>query len=330
MYTFVFITVFFFSYCNAHPAFQHHFHQAVREDNCLAKCMKIVQDSEVEVSILKRANISGFLLDIDTICDTIHNASECMAKCGHKENPFNLKTMEKICEEEARKDVELLTPCLIKEGNVVYKTCKDACGDYDSINNEVHEMTVAMSPNPHDAKKANAVLEKVSGACKVLKCSARCSVNEFNDACDSLSNGKDAGDTIRLLIEQVLEAQREDLEQLGLTDTMAHTVAKECHYQYMPETFFNQTKDELSQLVIEEMRNSTAKPDTSKIIPNKIHLIRHQAHNEISYTLSQLNTRLIQKQFLILEEQERNLEKESKKLDLELELLENRKARKDN
>ena len=43
----------------SHPAFQHHFHKIVNSDKCLAACMNIVQESEQEISILKRANISG-------------------------------------------------------------------------------------------------------------------------------------------------------------------------------------------------------------------------------------------------------------------------------
>ncbi|KAI6221792.1 hypothetical protein M3Y99_01538700 [Aphelenchoides fujianensis] len=313
-----------------HPAYQHHFHRAVRADNCLAECMKIVQESELELSILKRANISGFLLDLENICATVRNASDCMATCGHKENPFTLKSMTTICSEEARKDVELLTPCLLKEGNVVYKTCRDSCGDYEAINDEVHTMTMAMSANPHHAEQAAAVLEKTGEACRALKCSARCSIDEFNDECDSLANGLDAGDQIRTLIEHVLAAQRSDLEQLGLTDALSHSVHKECNYQYMPEVFFNETKDDLSKLVIEEMRNHTTPVPENKStteVPSSIHAIRHHAHQHISYSLSQMNARLIQKQFLVLEEQERNLQKEAKKLDLELELLESRKAR---
>lgn len=109
----------------------------------------------------------------------------------------------------------------------------------------------------------------------------------------------------------------------------------------MPETMFNETKDELSQLVIENM-NSMKKASGSKStteIPDQIHLLRRKAwqiiwsnivildhaHQDISYTLNQLQNKLLQKQFFILEEQQRNLEKEAKKLDLELLILKQRK-----
>ena len=47
-------------------------------------------------------------------------------------------------------------------------------------------------------------------------------------------------------------------------------------------------------------------------------------HSDISFSLAQLQRHLIQKQFFVLEEQQRNLEKESKKLDMEIELLKKR------
>jgi len=309
----------------AHPAYQHHFHKLVKADSCLSECMKIVQESEHEISILKRGNISGFLLDLDEICDTINNASTCMSKCTHEaNNPFSLESTKKICEEEARKDVELLEKCLTEKGPLITKTCIDECGDYEKLNDEVHNMTLDMAPNIHDSKKAEKVIEKTNDACKVLKCTSRCSVAEYNEECDSVSDTMDAGDLIKSLIERVLRAQRSDLERLNLADTLAQSVPKECNYMYMPEVFFNETKDELSQIIIDDMKKD-AKHDHTQISDN-IHLIRHKAHHEISYTLGQLQNRLIQKQFFVLEEQEQNAKKESKKLDLEIALLTHKKA----
>jgi len=315
----------------AHPAYQHHFHRIVKSDQCLSSCMKIVQESETELSILKRANISGFLLDLNHICDTIENARSCIAECDQGSNPFALQSMTTICEEEVRKDVALLGKCLAEEGDVIYNGCRDSCGDYEAINDEVHRMTMAMSPNPHDAEKAAKIMEKTNEACGVLKCSSRCSIDQYTSECGDLENGKDAGELIRSLIERVLEAQRSDLEKLGLTDTMAQSVPVQCNYMYLPEVMFNSTKDELSQFVIEDMAKAATaeslnkQPATTEV-PDQIHLVRHKAHSEISYTLGQQQTRLIQKQFLVLEEQERNLKKEAKKLDLEILILGNKKA----
>jgi len=314
-----------------HPAYEHHFKKIVKSNECLNKCMKIVQESENEISILKRANISGFLLDLDAICTTITNASDCMGGCVHgADNPFSLDSTKKICDEEVRKDVDLLRPCLAEKGALISKTCVDECGDYEKTNDEVHQMTLDMASNIHHAEKAAKVIEKTNEACKILKCSSRCSVQEYGEECKAIDNELDAGDIIQGLIERVLKAQRNDLERLNLVDTMANSVPVECNYIYMPEVMFNETKDELSQLVIEDMK-SVIKTEGGKVsatteVPDKLHLIRHQAHHEISYSLGQLQNRLIQKQFFVLEEQERNLVKEAKKLDLELSLLAHKKA----
>ena len=123
-------------------------------------------------------------------------------------------------------------------------------------------MTMDMAPNIHDVKKAEKVMEKSGEACKILKCNARCSVEEYNDECDG------AGDVIQGLIERVLMAQRNDLERMDLVDTMAHSVPSECNYQYMPEVMFNETKDELSQMVIGDTKS------VMKQVPDQVHLIR--------------------------------------------------------
>jgi hypothetical protein len=163
--------------------------------------MKIVQESENEISILKQANISGFLLDLDTICTTIQNASECMSECVHESNnPFSLLSTMKICEDEARKDVELLQKCLSEKGTLITKTCIDECGSYEEINDEAHELTMAMAPNIHDHEKATKVLEKTNLACKTLKCQARCSVEEYNEECEAISDDLGAGDLIQVPI----------------------------------------------------------------------------------------------------------------------------------
>jgi len=312
----------------AHPAYEHHFHKIVNSDQCLSACMKIVQESETELSILKRANISGFLLDLNHICDTIERARSCIAKCDHGSNPFALKSMTVICEAEVQKDVALLGKCLAEEGDLIYNSCRDSCGDYEAINDEVHRLTMAMSPNPHDAEKAAKVMEKTNEACGILKCSSRCSVDQFTSQCGDLKDGKDAGELIRSLIQRVLEAQRADLENLGLTETMSQGPVQ-CNYMYLPEVMFNATKDELSQFIIEDMAKAATAASVNTAtteVPDKIHLVRHKAHSEISYTLAQQQAHLIQKQFLVLEEQERNLKKESRKLDLEILILGNKKA----
>lgn len=47
----------------------------------------------------------------------------------------------------------------------------------------------------------------------------------------------------------------------------------------MPEVFFNETKDELSQIVIEDMKSihtNNGGSSTSTAIPNQIHLLRRK------------------------------------------------------
>jgi len=247
-----------------------------------------------------------------------------MSECVHdSNNPFALSTTVQICDDEARKDVEMLNKCLVEKGSLITKTCVDECGNYEELNDEVHKMTMDMAPNPHDAEKAAKVLEKTNEACKVLKCSSRCSISEYNEECDEVMENVGAGDLIQNLIERVLKATRNDLERHDLVEAMAHNVPSECNYMYMPQVMFNETKDDLSQLIIENMQETKklANGQATTEVPDQIHLLRHHVHQDISYSLSQLQNKLLQKQFFVLEEQQRNLEKEAKKLDLELSLL---------
>lgn len=158
---------------------------------------------------------------------------ECMSTCVHEnDNPFMLPSSVKICDEEAKKDVEKLKSCLENKGSIITKTCIDECGDYEEVNGQVQKMTMDMAPNPHDAEKAAKVLEKTSDACKILKCSSRCSVQEYNEECDDIANDLGAGDLIQSLIEGVLKATRSDLEKHDLVDVLAHSVPAECNYMW--------------------------------------------------------------------------------------------------
>lgn len=160
----------------------------------------------------------------------------------------------------------------------LFQTCIDECGNYDEINDQVHQMTMDMAPNPHDADKAAKVLEKTNEACKVFKCTTRCSVSEYDEECEEVMENVGAGDLIQSMIEKVLKATRSDLEKYELVDAMSHHSPPECNYHYMPETMFNETKDELSQVIIENMQNAKASSGIKSTteVPDQIHLLRRE------------------------------------------------------
>lgn len=136
-------------------------------------------------------------------------------------------------------------------------------------------MTMDMT-HPHHAEQAEKVMDKANEACKILKCNSRCSVEQYNDECEAISEDLGAGDLIQSLIERVLKAQKKDLEKFELVDAFAHYSPNECNYQYMPEVMFNETKDELSQLVIEDMKSMKTDVKSSTQVPDQIHLIRRK------------------------------------------------------
>jgi hypothetical protein len=302
-----------------HPAFQHQFHNILDKQPCLKKCFDTVKNADTELSILKAANVSGYLLNLDNICNIISTSRECIAACGERSNPFTLRSMTELCKPEARQTAQSLLPCLAEEGDEIFDACKNSCGDYEAINGEVSSLTNAMRATPNDPSKVAEVLSKTNEACATLKCTNRCSVGLLSEQCqDALPDGRDVGAIVRSLIESVLIAQRQDLDAMHLTDTMAQTMPAQCNYMYIPDVMFNVTKDNMAIAAIDD---SIRKEHNEKQRDEKGLVVEKSAPGEIDLSLSQIQARVLRKQLQLLDLQEKNVMKEAQKLDMEMELL---------
>jgi len=315
-----------------HPAYQHHFNKIVESNPCLKQCMEQATTDNLELSILKTANISNFIINVRQICSTISTARECISRCQIDSNPFALESMTSICSDESLTNAHELRGCLMKEGSNVYDQCTEACGNYDEINNQVHEKTKELHPESNnDQNKVKDLMHKVNDACGALKCSNRCSVKEISARCGRLDDGRDAGDVLRQMIEKVLMGQRRDLEKQQLVETLAKSVPIQCNYLYQNEVMFDAEKDQLALAMIDQAMKREQQQVNQRSMQQRTTTSTAAADgnsvNKKELTMFQMQAYLMQKQWNVLQMQEKNLRKESRKLDMELSLLE---ALKDN
>jgi len=283
--------------------------------------MDQARTNDIELSLLKTANITGFLLNLDTICSTITTARSCIAGCGidsESNNPFALESMTSICSQESFTEVEMVGQCLLDQSNEVMEQCKTNCGDYDKINDEVHESSKSFRPNSNEPEKLANVMSKINAGCGTLKCNNRCVVKMLTEQCGPMENGGNVGSVVKALVEKVLVAQRRDLERMSLVDTMAHSIPVQCNYMYMPEVMFNATQDEQAMELIDETLKNEQLQKGAQLRPSTNEADKKK---ELNLALSQFQAQLLQKQIRLLDIQEKNLIRESHKLDLELQIL---------
>jgi hypothetical protein len=196
----------------------------------------------------------------------------------------------------------------------VHDVCVEECGNYDLVNDKVHNLTKALDPNNHEPQQVAEIMGHINSACGTLKCSDRCTARVLSERC-----GQRAGKLVRSLVERVLEAQRRDLDSLHLADTMSMNVPIQCNYLYMPEVMFNRTKDELAMAAI-AMAMKEHPQSTPHSRPQQAQPTEEGGH-ELNLALSQMITRLLQKQMHLADMQEEVLRRESRKLDMEISLL---------
>ncbi|KAI1720577.1 hypothetical protein DdX_04815 [Ditylenchus destructor] len=121
-----------------------------------------------------------------------------------------------------------------------------------------------------------------------------------------------------------MAAQRRDLERMRLVDTMAQSTPVQCSYMYIPEVMFDASKDQTAHEIIaselpliKDMQRRTQAKTAAET----------DKKADLNLALSQLQTHLIRKQIQVLDIQEKNLMRESAKLDMELQLLVRKRAR---
>jgi len=267
--------------------------------------MQPVQESNLELSIFKRANYTDYLLKLDTICELITNARHCIDRCGIQSNPFALISMNSICGEKARQDAKLLEPCLNQVGSQINDQCVQICGDYERLNNQLHSTPI----NTEDKSAVQQFNVQTNNACSVLKCSARCSADQFNKQCGRLQNELMAGDLIRDTVERVLSTHRMDLTVFGLMDAVKKSSQPECNYLFTPEVLFNPLKDMISQQMIrssERVEIKNVQGTHPEAIPDE---------QQIKRTENILQARVLKKQLQVLGKQLELLEKQEHKMD---------------
>jgi len=311
---------------SAHPVFQHHFNNIVNSNPCLKTCMDEATVDDVELSLLKTANISGYLLNIESICRVISTARSCIAGCGVDSNPFALESMTAVCSQQSLADVEVARQCLTEQGNEIVDQCRTQCGDYDEINDQVHKLTKSFRPELNEPEKVAEVMTKINDACGTLKCSDRCVTKTLSEQCSPLDKD-DVGSVVQRLIQRVLAAQRRDLDRMQLVDAMAQSVPIQCNFMYMPDVMFNGTKDELALAVIDEVhRSERIHKDPHPARPATVPTGEGERKKALNLALSQFQAHLLKKQIHLLDIQERNLLRESQKLDMELQILARKRA----
>jgi len=148
-----------------------------------------------------------------------------------------------------------------------------------------------------------AAVQKFNGqtntACSVLKCSARCSADQFNKQCGQLSNGQMAGDLIRDTVERVLSTHRMDLRVFGLMDTVKKTTQPECSYLFTPEVLFNPRKDMISQQMLRNPEKvETTQEPVVRAQPEAI-----SEDQQFERVKTQLQVRVFKKQLQVLNKQ---------------------------
>ncbi|CAD5220904.1 unnamed protein product [Bursaphelenchus okinawaensis] len=236
-------------FTSASPAIVRQFKKIVNSDVCLKQCMERLQENDVELSLTKRTNISDHLLNLDTVCEMIGAARTCLENCQAKSNPFALRSVNALCDSQTKKIVNELQPCLMNNGKQINDQCIEECGDYETFHEQANALSARLASDPnHDQEAHNTLARMSNDACRMFKCSQRCTVLKTSATCPRLADGNDAGGAIRYLIDLTLHTHRADLDSMRLTNVLAAQVEPECNYLYAPEVMWDVQRDHLMVL----------------------------------------------------------------------------------
>jgi len=264
--------------------------------------------------VYKRSNYSDYFLKLDQICDLITNARHCIDNCQIKSNPFALISMNTICSTKSREDAKLLESCFANVGTRVQQQCVQVCGDYEQINDQIQVGTSTLKPE--DQAGLQLINEKMNHACSTLKCSARCSVDEYNRQCGHLANGVLAGNQIREIVDQVLSTYRMDLQVFGLMDSMKRDTQPECNYLHTADVLFNPIKDMTSQRMLGSKENVPAEQTTEFQPQPRPQQPELSPEQQLKLAANRLYVRILKKQLQVLDKQLELMDKQEHKLDI--------------
>jgi hypothetical protein len=283
--TFVIIATAVFALSSAHPAYKKEFDKIVNSNDCLKSCMSNLTNFDEEISLLKNPNFQRYFGKLDQICELISSIRVCIDGCGIESNPFALESMNVICFPETREKVNEITDCLNTKSTDIYQTCATACGDYNAVSEETHQLTQNISESElKDNEKVNSIMDKSNQACGMYKCLTRCSVDMVKSECD-----KNIASEFQTILQQIFDAQYSDLQKLNLINILPKTVAPECNYMYDPSVIFGPLSN-----------NHESGPQDA---------------------ISKLQIELLLQQLKLADRQDELINRENQKLNMEMELL---------
>lgn len=184
--------------------------------------------------------------------------------------------------------------CFNKTETKIHETCQEICGNYSLVKKHVGNLKSNLK---NDHNTTMEISKKYNEACKIFKCMTRCQVNQTKIFC-----GDNSGNSLQSLVQDILNAQREDIENLNIVEHIVHTTPPECGYHHNPKIMFDVDEDE--KVMNEHPVDHVLKPK-----------------NDLLTAKDREDVLALIKQFKTLSEQTKELEKEKAKLNLEIQSL---------
>uniref|UniRef100_A0A914WMY5 Chondroitin proteoglycan 4 domain-containing protein n=1 Tax=Plectus sambesii TaxID=2011161 RepID=A0A914WMY5_9BILA len=259
---------------------------------CFKKCVDNGGNITHAINFRNTTDYAEQLGDMDEMCTSMAEARDCVAKCNVPFNPFDMKTMRSVCSEERRAEMKQHTACYKEQANATHERCNKMCGSMKEMTGDLQGTAVSL--NRTNAFNLSAIFDTLGGVCTIAKCHARCSRDSFGELCRQ--SDPTAGSFMQQFTEEVLTAMNEDLNQFGMRKMLNCILPKECHYMFKPTELFSETENTSSESSNEEVIKSLSSLEK-----------QHEKESKIDLSEKRL-----------LEEKERNLNKQIEKLNREL------------
>jgi hypothetical protein len=248
-------------------------------DDCSKECLNGVIQYGQELSILKHPDLSNYFNKLDEVCEVISTARKCLERCGASSNPFALESLNLVCQPKTQEKIDSIKQCLHYVDSNINEVCSKECSKEHIIDET-------------DVKMSNPMIQKANGDCANFKCMARCNVEVVASQC-----GKGLGKEFQGLLQEVVDAQRKDLENLKLVEAMAKSSPPECNYLYDSTVLFGGKQQQQSS---EEILTSADPKEDAKAL------------------LAQAQLQLLVKQIELADKQDHLIDRENAKIDMEM------------
>lgn len=194
--------------------------------------MEPVKSFGKELSLMKNTNLGAYFDRYAETCSIIIQTQQCIHECGIKSNPFELDVMVTHCSLETRYKINALMPCFKDNGEKIFDFCTNNCGNYENLNDFIHEMTKEMK-TANDKEKMEKIMFGTNHACGIYKCMTKCNIKQTQYYC-----GIQQALLLENIFKNIVVAQRSDLEKLNIVETMAKSLPQQCDYMYSPDALF--------------------------------------------------------------------------------------------